>query len=120
MKKLKILVIMLVMASCTSQNYGFSWFHKKLKIAEIDSVDIYYIYNIDNKKQSIIIGEKEHLRNCSSFKKYIIIDSIKTSLYLKEGKREVFIGANEFHINDKKIKNAGEPVKYIDNCRAFR
>lgn len=106
-----------MLVSCASQNYNIN--DSKFKIAKTDSVDIYYIFNIDNEKQSIIIGEKEYLRSCLPFKKYIFKDSIKQTTDIKVGSRKVFIGANDFEINDKKVKNSGELVKYIDNCDSF-
>lgn len=119
MKKLVILSGMLIITSCSSQNHNLVKTDKKLEIAKVDSVDIYYILNFKNEGNTIVIGEIQYLSKCAPFKKYIFKDSIKTTPYLKEGKSKVFIGANEFYINDKKIKNSGEPVKYIDNCESF-
>ena len=70
-------------------------------------------------KKQIIIAEKDKIKSCKPFKKYIIADSIKEEVRIKSGSKYVMIGFNEFTINKIKIKEKGELTKVINNCNSF-
>lgn len=91
----------------------------KIEIVKIDSTDFHYVFSTNNKKNSLVIGEKEKFKECLSTKKYIIKDSIKETPILKEGNTNTYIGFFGFEAEGVMVKNAGELVKYIDNCEAL-
>src|SRR5690606_4091841 len=104
-----IICILFLVHSCA----GVNPIHRKtktLEINKIDSVDIYYIFSLNTKDSTIVLGEIDYLKPCFPFKKYLLKDSIKQTMNLKEGNKIVsvkYLG----YINDKKIKNTGELVK---------
>lgn len=112
-----IICILFLVYSCA----GINPIHRKIntvEIIKIDSVDIYYIFTLNTKDSTIVLGEIDYLKPCFPFKKYLLKDSIKQTMNIKEGSKIVsvkYLG----YINDKKIKNTGELVKYIDSCDSF-
>lgn len=120
-KILNRLIIYLLSAlahSCATQN-SISGNIRKIEIVKIDSTDIYYVFSTNNKKNPLIIGEKEKFAKCLLSEKYIIKDSIKETPYLKDGKRQLGIGFYGFELDGVPLKKAGELVKYIDDCKTF-
>lgn len=119
MVKIVMLLGILGMISCSTNTKYPANKNNKLEIIKIDSADIYYIFNIKDENNSIIIGKKDHLKQCIPFKKYIIKNGVSHSPSILIGNEKVYVGALEFEIDDKKVKNGGEPIKYINNCRSF-
>ena len=112
---ISLLIICIITLSCQSKGILENT-NRRIEVTQIDSVDIYYIFTLKNN--TIVLGEIEDLKPCYPFKKYLIRNSIKQTMYLKEETKKVSV-AYLGYINDKKIKNSGEPVKYIDSCEVF-
>lgn len=106
--------------SCASNKKTSIYNIEKLKIYSIDSTADFYVFGVQNNlKKQIIIAEKNKIKLCKPFKKYIISDSIKEETRIKSGSKYVMIGFNEFTINKIKIKEKGELTKVINNCNSF-
>lgn len=92
-----------------------------IEIVKIDSIKEYYIfYGLKSCKDTVyILGNKHKISSCQPFKRYVILDSVKESLDFEYGNRVAVIQSRAFFYDGKKINNAGELLKYIDNCSAF-
>jgi|GEM_PF-1569309 len=118
MRKLIYIISIISLISCSSSNIT-GGLKQKLEIVKIDSIDSYYIFSLKTKDTIIVLGEVDHLRQCMPFKKYLVKNKIKQTMYLSDGGKEIpvkYIG----YIDDKRIKNSGIFVNFIDDCESFR
>lgn len=93
---------------------------EKVEIIKVDTTGDYYVFSTsDTAKYSIVIAERDKLNGCKSFKKFIIIDSIKTTSKIKSGTTYDYIGFNGLIVDGIKIKNKGELANVIMNCASF-
>jgi hypothetical protein len=119
MRKIFFSIPVLIFISCsTSRNSN--QFKDKVEILKVDTTSDYYVFSTsDTAKYSIVIAEKGKVNGCKPFKKFIIIDSIKTTSKIKSGSTYDLIGFNGLIIDGIKIKNKGELAKIIVNCASF-
>lgn len=93
----------------------------KFEIIKIDDVGDHIVFKTltETKIEKIILAEKDSVKDCRPFKKFIIADSIHETTVLKSGNTIDIVGFNLSTINGIKIRNNGELVKIIWNCKCF-
>lgn len=122
MKYLIIIVIFISGLSCAinSKNSTHSKMAKQL-IVRIDTLREHYVFSTkkSNGDSDIVLAERDTMKNCTPFKKYILQDSIMTTTFLKAGSKYDIVGLYLKSINDVRIRKDDELIKIIWNCSCF-
>ncbi len=119
MKSLIFILLIFICSFCSVNKRNIKQ-TGKIEILKVDSTKDYYVFNTNSSKEySIVIAEKEKLIGCISFKKFILLDSIKESSRIKSGSKYDIIGFYEFFIDGIKVKNADVLTKSINNCESL-
>jgi hypothetical protein len=118
--KCQYFFLVIILSSCISTK-NILTIDKKLEIVKIDTAEHYFVFNTKNVTGSerIILAEKEKVKGCLPFKKYIIADSVYSVSILKLGSRNVYAGFYVSTISGVKIRNKGELIKVVNNCESF-
>jgi len=120
MKILSILIVGIVMSHfAVSKARGRN--SARLEIIKVDSIEGYFVFTTHNEAgvKSTILGEKEVIRECQPFKRYIISDSIHKEILLKQGSDYLPAWPYIGFIDSVSIRDSNDMVKLISNCNAF-
>jgi hypothetical protein len=120
MKNAFLFLLLIAVASCSTSKKAVR-VNAKLRILRVDSTSALYVFNCKNSLDSniIIIAEKEKFTYCKPFKRFILSDSVKESMEIKDGASFDIIGFDGLTIDKIRVKKAGELVKIIKNCSAI-
>ncbi len=122
MKFFIIIIVFFAAFSCAtnSKNSTHSRIAKQI-IVRTDTLREHYVFSTikSNGDSDIVLAERDTMKNCMPFKKYIIQDSITTTTFLKSGSKYDIVGLYLKSINDVKIRKDDELIKIIWNCNCF-
>jgi hypothetical protein len=121
MIRLIYLIGIIVVTSC-AESKKMKTRSQNWEIIKVDSVRDHFVFNLFMypDRYKIVIGEMANLNRCRPFGKFIILDSISTTSFIKaaNGKPDM-VGMWEMHINGIKVKEAGELFNVISSCASF-
>jgi len=118
-KILTVCCLAIAFLCCATNRKAFSE-QGRLEIVAVDSTNDFYVFKTRRSSDTVIVvAEKGNISMCRPFKRFIIEDSVHETAKLKSGSAYVWIGFNEFTINDIKVKKKGELAKTVTNCMSF-
>jgi hypothetical protein len=120
MRNFNYLLISIMIAACTTHKNN-TRSEQRLEIIRIDSLNDYFVFKTKSKinNEIIVLGEKDRMRDCEPFKRYILSDSIHEVSAIKDGSHKEILGSYLSQIDGIKIRDSGAFVKVIWNCNCF-
>lgn len=120
MKSFNFLLLTIIIISCASSKKS-AQSGKQLEIIRTDTIRDHFVFQTKSNSgdEIIVLAEKDKVRDCMPFKKYIIADSIHQVSAIKSGSKKDLIGFNVSTIDGIKIRNDGELVKIVWGCDCF-
>lgn len=122
MKKIMFVLTILIAITLTSSvNKQNVQQVRKWEIIRTESITDHFVFTAKDESgvEKIVLAEKDSVKDCRPFKKFIIADSIHQTITLKSGNTIDKLGFYIRTIDGVRIRDSGSLIKIIWNCTCF-